>query len=178
MLISWSCSRFLLEGGPRRWYDISSATSINLPRSNRIIVESLKASIRRGHRILDKVCDYLKYGDSSSTRDFFYKLNTLWKLCVVVGAGICEPHNFASEEVTATSLEEVEDLHKLFLDIERRVNSHIAEDSRPSRTQFVGLMDQLVGTYGKDMDISIYIMTYWNFELNAKPLSGEDGLKI
>jgi hypothetical protein len=176
MLISWSDSRFWRKP-TRKKIEISPTTRIDLPRLNRIVVESLKAAIRLGRQLRQIFFTYFTYGDGSSTEDFFYKLNTLWKLCVVVGAGICEPHNFASEEVAATWMKDAENIHKLFLDIERRVNSHILQDLGTSRTQFARLMDQLLDTHEKDLDIMISNMTDWNFELNAKPLSGEDGLK-
>ena len=173
MLISWSGPFW--KRGVAGDFSISSTTGIDLPQTNRIAVESLKASIGQGDRILNKVDPYFKYGDLSSTEDFYCRLNALWKLCVMIGAGMCEPHNFVSEEFATTLLKIAELIHKLFLDIERRVNSHIAEDSRPSRTQFAGLMDQLLDTYRKDLETMIYNMTEWNFELNAKPLSGEIG---
>ena len=176
MLISGRGARFGKEGFAKV-VSVSSTTSIDLPRSNRIVVESLKAAIRVGDRILEKIGAYSTYGDGSSTEDFYCKLNTLWMLCVMIGAGICEPHNLFSEELAATWMKDPENMHKLFLGIERRVNSHIAEDSGPSRTQFARLMDQLLETYRQDLDEAIEDMTEWTFELNSKPLSGEDGLK-
>jgi hypothetical protein len=123
---------------------------------------------------LDKVYPYFEYGDHSSTEYFYYKLNTLWKLCVMVGARICEPHDFVSEEVAASLLKDVDCVRQHMSAIERTVLKHVAEDTGTSRTQFAELMDQLWEIHSKELDDSIEDMNAWNFELSSRTLGGEN----
>lgn len=165
MLISWS--------GPQVRTQISrinttyTTTGMDLPRSNRIIVDSLKASIRRGGQLLHNLCDYFMYGDGSSAEDFYFKLNTLWYLCVMVGAAICQPHNFVSEEVAATLLKEVDYVREVIERVEQGFVSKCFPRVRQRPSDAPDVIDDILNTNRKELDRSIEDMTDLNFEISS-----------
>ena len=163
--------------------DISTATEMDLPRSNRIVVESLKACIRQGHQIFDDIPAYFTIDAGTSMEAFCYRLNTLWKLCMMVGAGLCEPHNFFPEEADAASRSRTvqyvcEFLSGIESNIERSLHKPAPGDPITSRGDLAGIMGGQLETYEytQNLDKLVDKMTGWNFTLNAKPLGGEGGL--
>ena len=107
------------------------------------------------------------YGDGSSAEDFYFKLNTLWYLCVMVGAAICQPHNFVSEEVAATLLKEVDYVREVIERVEQGFVSKCFPRVRQRPSDAPDVIDDILNTNRKELDRSIEDMTDLNFEISS-----------
>ena len=152
-----------------------------LSRRLTAIIALLEDAIKRGHTMLYLLLPFLTPARSSDVDMLYYKLRTIWNLCITVGAALCEYEGTVPQleiDWFSKSMPWICDsLLQDALEKAQQMGLSDAINATPGglpapTTQQGKMVESWVGDmnkeHGKNIDLAIGLLTESNFQLQLK----------
>jgi hypothetical protein len=134
------------------------------------IVESLEESIDKGHGIIRLLLLHLRTEYDLNITLLYWKIRTLWFMCVTVGSKMSDPAVLVHQKVTADLSVIAASALDLFDNIAESVPGH-EEGSPTQREACAKFAAEILRTRIEDFAALTECMTSWNFQFDAERLS-------